>query len=52
MRNGYFVASYAASILAQLREGVSSLPNAAMFLAEDLVTLKKDNVLLVVDFRR
>ena len=52
MRNGHFVASFAASLLAQLREGVFPLPNAAMSLAEDLVSLVKGDVLLVVDFRR
>jgi DNA-binding MurR/RpiR family transcriptional regulator len=52
LRNGYFVASYAAYLLTQLREEVVSLPGAAMTLAEDLVSLERGDVLLVVDFRR
>jgi DNA-binding MurR/RpiR family transcriptional regulator len=52
MRNGYFVASYAAYLLAQVRDDVVSLPDAAMTLAEDLVSLRPGDVLLVVDFRR
>jgi DNA-binding MurR/RpiR family transcriptional regulator len=52
MRNGHFVAAYAAYLLAQVREDVVSLPNAAMTLAEDLVSLRRGDVLLVVDFRR
>lgn len=52
MRNGHFVATYAAYLLAQVRENVVSLPNAAMTLAEDLVSLRRGDVLLVVDFRR
>lgn len=52
MRNGHFVASYAAYLLAQVREDVVCLPNAAMTLAEDLVALGRGDVLLVIDFRR
>jgi DNA-binding MurR/RpiR family transcriptional regulator len=52
MRNGHFVASYAAYLLAQVREDVVCLPNAAMTLAEDLVSLGRGDVLLVIDFRR
>ena len=52
MRNGHFVAGYAAYLLAQVREHVVSLPGAAMTLAEDLVSLRRGDVLLVVDFRR
>ncbi len=52
LRNGHFVASYAAYLLAQLREEVVSLPGAAMTLAEDVVLLGRGDVLLVVDFRR
>jgi DNA-binding MurR/RpiR family transcriptional regulator len=52
MRNGHFVAAYAAYLLAQVREDVVSLPDAAMTLAEDLVSLGRGDVLLVVDFRR
>jgi DNA-binding MurR/RpiR family transcriptional regulator len=52
MRNGHFVGSYAAYLLAQVRDDVVSLPNAAMTLAEDLVSLRRGDVLLVVDFRR
>lgn len=52
MRNGHFVALYAANLLAQLREGVAPLPSSAMTLAEDLASLGKDDVLLVADFRR
>lgn len=52
MRNGHFVALYAAYLLAQLREGVAPLPTSAMTLAEDLASLGDDDVLLVVDFRR
>jgi DNA-binding MurR/RpiR family transcriptional regulator len=52
MRNGHFVASYAAYLLAQLREEVVSLPDAALTLAENLVALGRGDVLLVVDFRR
>lgn len=52
MRNGHFVAQHAAYLLAQLRDGVASLPGSAMTLAEDLASLNKGDVLLVVDFRR
>lgn len=52
MRNGHFVATYAAYLLAQVRDEVVSLPNAAMTLAEDLASLRRGDVLLVVDFRR
>jgi len=52
MRNGHFVATYAAYLLAQVRDDVVSLPNAAMTLAEDMVSLRRGDVLLVVDFRR
>ena len=52
MRNGHFVASYAACLLTQLRGEVVSVPGAAMTLAEDLVSLARGDVLLVVDFRR
>jgi DNA-binding MurR/RpiR family transcriptional regulator len=52
MRNGHFVAAYAAYLLAQVRDDVFSLPDAAMTLAEDLVSLRRGDVLLVVDFRR
>lgn len=52
MRNGHFVALHAAYLLAQLREGVASLPASAMTLAEDLASLSQGDVLLVVDFRR
>lgn len=52
MRNGHFIAQHAAYLLAQLRNDVASLPGAAMTLAEELASLKKHDVLLVVDFRR
>ena len=52
MRNGHFVASYTAYLLAQVRPDVASLPNAALTLAEDMVSLQRGDVLLVVDFRR
>ena len=52
MRNGPFVAAYAAYLLAQLRPDVAGLPGAAMTLAEDLVSLGRGGVLVVVDFRR
>lgn len=52
MRNGHFVAAYTAYLLTQLREEVVSLPDAALTLAEDLVSLGRGDVLLVVDFRR
>lgn len=52
MRNGHFVAAYAAYLLAQLREEVATLSGAALTLAEDLVALGRGDVLLVVDFRR
>ena len=52
MRNGQFVAAYAAYLLTQLRAEVVSLPGAALTLAEDLVSLERGDVLLVVDFRR
>lgn len=52
MRNGHFVAGYAAYLLAQVREDVASVPGAAMTLAEDLVSLRRGDVLLAVDFRR
>lgn len=52
MRNGQFVATYAAYLLAQLRAEVASLPSAGMTPAEDLVSLGRGDVLLVADFRR
>jgi DNA-binding MurR/RpiR family transcriptional regulator len=52
LRNGHFVAAYAAYLLAQVRPDVVSLPDAAMTLAEDLVSLGRGDVLLVVDFSR
>lgn len=52
MRNGSFVAAYAASLLAQVRDDIVCLPKAGMSLAEDLVSLRRGDVLLVVDFRR
>lgn len=52
MRNGHFVASYGAYLLAQLREDVVLLPGSALTLAEDLASLKKGDALLAVDFRR
>jgi DNA-binding MurR/RpiR family transcriptional regulator len=52
MRNGHFVAQHAAYLLAQLRNNVASLPGSSMTLAEDLASLNKGDVLLVVDFRR
>lgn len=52
MRNGHFVSNYAAYLLRQVREDVVSLPSAAMTLAEDLVSLRRGDVVLVVDFRR
>ena len=52
LRNGHFVAAYAAYLLGQVRGEVVSLPGAAMTLAEDLVSLRRGDVLLVVDFRR
>lgn len=52
LRNGHFVAAYAAYLLAQVRDDVASLPGAAMTLAEDLASLRRGDVLLVVDFRR
>lgn len=52
LRSGYFVAAYAAYLLAQVRDDVLALPDAAMTLAEDLVALERGDLLLVVDFRR
>jgi len=52
MRNGHFVAGYAAYLLSQVRDDVVTLPNAAMTLAEDLVSLRAGDALLIVDFRR
>ncbi len=52
LRNGRFVAAYAAYLLAQVRGDVVSLPGAGMTLAEDMVSLGRGDVLLVVDFRR
>jgi DNA-binding MurR/RpiR family transcriptional regulator len=52
LRNGHFVAAYAAYLLAQLREEVIGLPGAALTLAEDLAALGRGDVLVVVDFRR
>ncbi len=52
MRNGHFVAGYAAYLLEQVREDVVSLPGPALTLAEDLVALRRGDVLLAVDFRR
>ena len=52
MRNGHFVALYAANLLSQLREGVGPLPTSAMTLAEDLASIEPGDVVIVVDFRR
>jgi DNA-binding MurR/RpiR family transcriptional regulator len=52
MRNGHFVAGYAAYLLGQLREDVICLPGAAITLAEDLVSVHPGDVLLVIDFSR
>jgi len=52
MRNGHFVATYAAYLLAQLRPAVACLPGAGMTPAEDLVSLGRGDLLLVADFRR
>jgi DNA-binding MurR/RpiR family transcriptional regulator len=52
LRNGHFIAAHAAYLLAQAREAVAVVPDAAMTLAEDLVSLRRGDVLLVVDFRR
>jgi len=52
LRNGHFVAAYAAYLLGQVREGVHSVPGAALTLAENLASLRAGDVLLVVDFRR
>lgn len=52
MRNGHFVAGYAAYLLGQVRDGVSCLPGGAITLAEDLVSLRPGDVLLVLDFSR
>lgn len=52
LRNGHFVAAYAAYLLAQLRDEVIGLPGPALTLAEDLATLRRGDLLLIVDFRR
>ena len=52
MRNGHFIAAHAAYLLAQLRDEVTVLPSAGLTLAEDLVSIGRGDVLLVVDFRR
>ncbi len=52
LRNGHFIALYAASLFAQLKQGVASLPASAMTLAEDLASLSAGDVLVVMDFRR
>lgn len=52
LRNGQFIAAHASSLLGQARDGVCSIPGAGVALAEDLVSLHRADVLLVVDFRR
>jgi DNA-binding MurR/RpiR family transcriptional regulator len=52
MRNGHFVAGYAAYLLGQVRAEVSRLPGGAITLAEDLVSVRPGDALLVVDFSR
>jgi len=52
MRNGHFVALYAANLLSQVRESVEPLPTSAMTLAEDLASIGHGDVVIVVDFRR
>jgi DNA-binding MurR/RpiR family transcriptional regulator len=52
LRNGHFIAAHAAYLLGQVRDSVAAIPHAAMTLAEDLVSLRRGDVLLVVDFRR
>lgn len=51
-RNGRVVAQYAWALLTQLRDGVQLVPGAGLNLAEDLADLDKNDVLLVMDFRR
>lgn len=51
-RNGRVLAQYAWALLTQLRDGVQLVPGAGLNLAEDLADLGKDDVLLVMDFRR
>ena len=52
MRNGHFVALYAANLLGQLREGVAALPTSGTTLAEDLASLDRKDLVIVIDFRR
>ncbi len=51
-RNGYVVASYAATLLGQVRGGVVSLADAAGREAELMADLGAGDVLLVIDLRR
>jgi DNA-binding MurR/RpiR family transcriptional regulator len=52
MRNGHFVAGYAAYLLGQVRDEVLCLPDGAITLAEDLASLRPGDALLVIDFPR
>jgi len=52
LRNGHFVALYATTLLAQLREGVAPLPTSTTTLAEDLASLNDQDLVIVIDFRR
>ncbi len=52
MRNGHFVAGYAAYLLGQVLGDVRCLPHGAITLAEDLVSLRPGDLLLVIDFPR
>lgn len=51
-RAGHMLAQYARYLLAQLRDGVELSPTSAVTLAEDLASLDRRDVLLVIDFRR
>jgi DNA-binding MurR/RpiR family transcriptional regulator len=51
-RNGRVLAQYMWAVLTQLRDGVVMVPGAGLNLAEDLVDLGPQDLLVVMDFRR
>lgn len=52
VRNSYMLASYARWQLIQMRDDVALLPNAGETLAEHVAGLTRDDLLVVVGFRR
>jgi DNA-binding MurR/RpiR family transcriptional regulator len=52
LRNGHFIAQHMTYLLAQLRGDVAALPSSSLTLAEDLASVDRADVLVVIDLRR